>query len=72
MKILVLGGTRFVGRHIVAELLARRHDVTLLYRGRSPSPFIGLARHVISDRRALSASARLVLADAEESLSADS
>ena len=35
MKILVLGGTRFVGRHIVEAALHRRHEVTLFNRGRS-------------------------------------
>ena len=34
MKLLVLGGTIFVGRHIVEAALARRHDVTLFNRGR--------------------------------------
>jgi 2'-hydroxyisoflavone reductase len=35
MRVLVLGGTVFVGRHIVAEALARGHDVTLFNRGRT-------------------------------------
>ncbi|HEV2041343.1 MAG TPA: NAD-dependent epimerase/dehydratase family protein [Casimicrobiaceae bacterium] len=34
MRILVLGGTVFLGRHIVAAALARGHDVTLFNRGR--------------------------------------
>jgi 2'-hydroxyisoflavone reductase len=33
MRILVIGGTRFVGRHIVAAALAEGHDVTVLHRG---------------------------------------
>lgn len=36
MKILILGGTRFVGRHVVEALLAADHQVTILNRGRSP------------------------------------
>jgi 2'-hydroxyisoflavone reductase len=35
MKVLVLGGTVFVGRHIVEAALARGHDVTLFNRGRT-------------------------------------
>lgn len=35
MKILVLGGTRFVGRHIVEELLRAGHAVTTLNRGQT-------------------------------------
>jgi 2'-hydroxyisoflavone reductase len=33
MRLLVLGGTRFVGRAVVEEALSRGHDVTALHRG---------------------------------------
>jgi 2'-hydroxyisoflavone reductase len=33
MKILILGGTMFVGRHLVEAALARGHEVTLFNRG---------------------------------------
>ena len=33
MRLLVLGGTMFLGRHIVAAALARGHEVTLFNRG---------------------------------------
>jgi 2'-hydroxyisoflavone reductase len=33
MKLLILGGTRFVGRHLVAAAVARDHEVTLFNRG---------------------------------------
>jgi len=40
MKILVLGGTVFVGRHIVAAALERGHEVTMFNRGEhSPDLF---------------------------------
>jgi len=39
MRILVLGGTRFVGWHLVRSLLASGHEVTVFHRGRHPSPF---------------------------------
>lgn len=43
MRVLVLGGTRFVGRHIVDALLERGHDVTLFNRGKSdPNAFANL------------------------------
>lgn len=35
MNILVLGGTQFVGRHIVEALLVRGHRVSILTRGRT-------------------------------------
>jgi 2'-hydroxyisoflavone reductase len=34
MKLLVLGGTRFLGRHLVGLALGRGHEVTLFNRGR--------------------------------------
>ena len=34
MKLLILGGTRFVGRHLVTAARARGHEVTLFNRGR--------------------------------------
>ena len=33
MKLLVLGGTVFLGRHVAAEALARGHELTLFTRG---------------------------------------
>lgn len=37
MRVLVLGGTVFVGRHLVDAALERGHEVTLFHRGRHPS-----------------------------------
>ena len=45
MDVLVLGGTSFVGRAIVADLLTRGHTPTLFTRGRTnPEVFPGVAR----------------------------
>jgi 2'-hydroxyisoflavone reductase len=33
MKLLILGGTRFLGSHLVAAARARQHDLTLFHRG---------------------------------------
>ncbi|OGK06239.1 MAG: hypothetical protein A2W80_00815 [Candidatus Riflebacteria bacterium GWC2_50_8] len=33
MKVLLVGGTRFVGRHLVEELTRRGHDLTMFNRG---------------------------------------
>jgi 2'-hydroxyisoflavone reductase len=33
MKLLIIGGTRFVGRHLMTAALARDHEVTLFNRG---------------------------------------
>lgn len=51
MEILVVGGTSFVGRHIVEEAAAKGHDVTLFNRGKSnPGLFSELPR-ITGDRR---------------------
>ncbi|WP_339145542.1 MULTISPECIES: SDR family oxidoreductase [unclassified Sutcliffiella] len=39
MKILVIGGTRFLGRFIVEEALVQGHEVTLFNRGNHPDLF---------------------------------
>lgn len=36
MKVLVIGGTRFLGRSIVEGLLARSHEVVVVHRGNTP------------------------------------
>jgi 2'-hydroxyisoflavone reductase len=41
MRVLVLGGTGFVGRHIVESALARGDEVTLFNRGRSAPGLFG-------------------------------
>ncbi|KAJ2980297.1 hypothetical protein NQ176_g2727 [Zarea fungicola] len=38
MRLLILGGTSFVGRAIAVEAVSRNHTVTLLHRGTKPSP----------------------------------
>lgn len=50
MKLLVLGGTQFVGRAIVEAALARRHEVTLFNRGRTNPGLFPDAEHVQGDR----------------------
>ena len=50
MKLLVLGGTRFLGRHLVEAALARGHDVTLFTRGVQPVPWAGRVTHLVGNR----------------------
>jgi nucleoside-diphosphate-sugar epimerase len=42
MKVLVLGGTQFVGHAVVAEAVARGHEVTVANRGLSDAPYDGV------------------------------
>jgi 2'-hydroxyisoflavone reductase len=50
MRLLVLGGTGFVGRHIVERALARGDDVTLFNRGRSAPGLFAAATLLRGDR----------------------
>lgn len=50
MKLLVLGGTVFLGRHIVNEALARGHEVTLFNRGKSNADLFPELETLIGDR----------------------
>ena len=51
MKILILGGTRFVGRHIVTLARAMRHELTLFNRNQStPGLFRRIATPIHGDR----------------------
>jgi 2'-hydroxyisoflavone reductase len=50
MKLLVLGGTRFLGRHLVQQALDGGHAVTLLHRGLSQAGLFPRAEHRIADR----------------------
>lgn len=52
MHAIVIGGTRFIGRHTVEELLSQGYHVTLVTRGRHANPFSDRekVRHVQGDR----------------------
>jgi nucleoside-diphosphate-sugar epimerase len=50
MKVLIIGGTRFIGRAIVEELLRRGHTVTIYHRGRHEVEFSSLVTHVHGNR----------------------
>jgi nucleoside-diphosphate-sugar epimerase len=50
MRILILGGTRLVGRGIASEALSRGHDVTLFNRGQTDATAFPDATTLIGDR----------------------
>ena len=50
MRILVIGGTRFLGRHLVEAALARSHEVTLFNRGKSNPDLFPQLETIIGDR----------------------
>jgi nucleoside-diphosphate-sugar epimerase len=50
MRILFIGGTSFVGRHMAEATIARGHDVTLFHRGKTGRDLFPQAEHVLGDR----------------------
>jgi len=50
VKLLIIGGTRFVGRALVEDALAHGHEVTLFYRGKSNPDIFPDAEHLHGDR----------------------
>jgi 2'-hydroxyisoflavone reductase len=50
MKILILGGTKFLGRHLVDAALRRRHEVTLFNRGLTDPNLFPDLETILGDR----------------------
>jgi nucleoside-diphosphate-sugar epimerase len=51
MRILLLGGTGFIGRRVVEQLLLASHEVAVVHRGRQPVPPGSVS--LLADRREL-------------------
>ena len=47
MKLLVIGGTQFVGKSIVESALERNHEVTLFNRGKTNPDFFKETEKII-------------------------
>ena len=50
MRILIIGGTHFLGRHLVEAALARNHEVTLFNRGKTNPGLFPQVEKIIGDR----------------------
>lgn len=53
MKVLILGGTQFVGRHMAEEALRRGHEITLFHRGKTGVDLFradARVEHILGDR----------------------
>ena len=50
MKILIIGGTKFLGRHLVDSALAGGHEVTLFNRGKSNPDLFPHLETILGDR----------------------
>jgi len=53
MRVLILGGTRFIGRRIALDLLARGDEVVVVHRGESEPAELAGCQHLHVDRAAL-------------------
>ncbi|MBE9063081.1 NAD-dependent epimerase/dehydratase family protein [cf. Phormidesmis sp. LEGE 11477] len=49
MRVLVIGGTRFIGVYLTKQLVEQGHEVTLLNRGNHPAP-VGGIETIVCDR----------------------
>jgi nucleoside-diphosphate-sugar epimerase len=57
MRILVIGGTRFMGPLVVRSLSEQGHEVTVFHRGQTRSDLPRGVREILGDRRSLAESA---------------
>lgn len=53
MRVLIIGGTGFIGSHVVNKLCHMKHEVTVLHRGKTEKEFPCGATSLIGDRSAL-------------------
>jgi nucleoside-diphosphate-sugar epimerase len=53
MNILIIGGTKFIGLHVVQQLVAMQHQVTVFHRGQNSTNLPTSVNHILGDRHAL-------------------
>jgi nucleoside-diphosphate-sugar epimerase len=53
MRVLVIGGTRFIGPHLVRRLLALGHEVAVFHRGQTTAILPAAAHILVGDRHRL-------------------
>jgi nucleoside-diphosphate-sugar epimerase len=53
MRILVIGGTGFIGRVVVSRLVERGHELALFQRGQTMADLPREVQHILGDRRGL-------------------
>ncbi|MFN2456047.1 MAG: NAD-dependent epimerase/dehydratase family protein [Pyrinomonadaceae bacterium] len=54
MKVLIIGGTRFIGKQVAQQLVATGHDVAVFHRGQTEADLPSSVRHILGDRQQLS------------------
>ena len=53
MKIMTIGATGFIGRHVVSQLIHSGHEVAVLHRGKTPLPAHWSVTEFLGDRATL-------------------
>ncbi|MCI0694460.1 NAD-dependent epimerase/dehydratase family protein [candidate division KSB1 bacterium] len=53
MRILVIGGTKFIGPFVVRQLIERGHEVTVFHRGQTKADLPNTVRYIQGDRKQL-------------------
>ncbi|HVH89276.1 MAG TPA: NAD-dependent epimerase/dehydratase family protein [Terriglobales bacterium] len=53
MKILLIGGTGFIGRFVIEQLVGSRHEISVLHRGKSAVVIPSSVRSIIEDANRL-------------------
>ena len=53
MRILIIGGTGFIGPHVVLRLAEMKHDVTLFHRGQTKADLPSTVEHILGARHTL-------------------
>ena len=54
MKVLVIGGTNFIGPHVVRQLIEMKHEVVVFNRGQTTAELPPEVQHLKGDRHNLS------------------
>lgn len=68
MRVVVLGGTRFIGRRIIADLVARGDEVLVVHRGNTEPADLGPCEHLHENRSAFATVAPRVAAFAPDAV----
>lgn len=53
MRILIIGGTGFIGPHVAVRLAEMEHDITLFHRGKTKADLPSTITHILGDRQKL-------------------
>ena len=50
MKVLIIGGTKFIGPHVVQQLVSQGHQVTVFHRGQTQADLPSTVTYMLGDR----------------------